>query len=469
MSQLPFDWSPAEKAPPGPPTTVSEVCAQIAVALARGVADPLHVEGEVVSHVERRGHWYFTLRDDHASLSCVMWASDVRKCRHPLRDGDAVVATGSITHWAKHGRTQLRVQQVAPAGAGARQAAFRALCDALREKGWFDESAKQGLPRCPGRVCVLTSEAGAAIHDVCHTAAVRWPACRLLLVDVPVQGPRAAAVIARTIARIDNDAGIGVDAILLTRGGGAREDLDCFDDPGLAQAIHDCRTPIVAAIGHESDTTIAELVADRRAATPTQAVMLLLPDVDDERQRVDLFRQSLWRLAARHHDRERIHLSAMESGLAGGIGRRLKSSAADLAGREADLLRRQPHRVLAERRAVVAAASARLQAAAASVVGRSANTLAGLDLTAALRQRLEAATSALGAAGRVLDAVGPTAILERGYSVTMTDRHELVRHGADCRVGQRLRTILASGEIESEVTAVKAGTQASPDLPSRHA
>ncbi|MDP7069869.1 MAG: exodeoxyribonuclease VII large subunit [Phycisphaerales bacterium] len=466
MNQLPFDWKPAERPSERPAMTVTDLARRIAAALEQGVPDPVRVQGEVAAFSERRGHWYFTLRDDEASIQCVMWASDVRRGARAIAMGDVVRADGTVVHWAPQGRTQVRVRSVSPVGAGDRLAAFRRLCEELRGMGWFDESARAPLPEVPRRVALLTSAAGAAVHDVRAEARRRWPACRIDLIDVPVQGEGAAARMAEVIGRVDAEAGtLGIDALILTRGGGSAEDLQAFNERVLAEAVHAASVPIVAAIGHESDTTIAELVADRRASTPTQAVMVLLPDREEEAQRLTLLRESLDRRLRALVSAFRERSSRADAALQAARRLRLAAASQRLARGEAAMLSRRPHATLAAHRAIASQCAARLEQCMLKRVTAGRAALASLPLDRVARHRIEQSEARLRQRVRVLEAVGPESVLARGFSLTRTAAGAVVRDASDVRPGEELDTRVASGTIRSIV----AGESQQGDLPSPHA
>ena len=269
-----FSGDPDDGDGADPVLTVSELSGMIQTALEARLPASIQVTGQLGNLTKRR-HWYFSLKDDDAVVSCVMWMSAVRRQRDDINDGDAVIATGRVSYYGPQGRTQLYVESLRPLGVGSLHRRFEALCTELREAGYFAPERKCALPSFPRRIAVITSATGAAIQDVTDTAARRCPATALTLVDVKVQGKDAAGQIARAIHHVDRRAEeLGIDAIIVTRGGGSMEDLWAFNEREVADAALACHTPLVAAIGHESDTTIIELVADARAATPTQAVML---------------------------------------------------------------------------------------------------------------------------------------------------------------------------------------------------
>ncbi|MEM8756345.1 MAG: exodeoxyribonuclease VII large subunit [Planctomycetota bacterium] len=473
--RLPFDASKARasagRSSPGEPVgtgsgprdepvlAVSQATARIGDAIDRGLPATIRVRGEV-SNFRERTHWYFDLKDDRSLLGCVCFASSARRIRVEPKDGTEVVATGRVEFYAPSGRVSLIVSRLEAEGAGASEQAFQALLAEVTRLGWTDPERKRPVPRIARRVAVITSRSGAALHDVINTMARRSPGTEICLVDRRMQGPGAAAEIAQAVRAV-NRIGLseGIDTILLTRGGGSAEDLGAFNDRDLAAEIVLSELPVVAAIGHETDTTIAELVADLRAATPTQAAVLVTPDT-----------QALV---------EELDRRARRLVLAG--GRRLGSSVAALDRAAASRALRRPEQMIANRRDALARGGTRLSRAAvsrlhgdAARLDRLAARLAAAHpaaqeasrqaqraerfgaarsrLAAAMHARLTAAARSLDAADRELAAIGPMTVLERGYSITTDERTgAVVRSRADAAPGQRLRTRLADGEISSIV------------------
>ncbi|MCH2147537.1 MAG: exodeoxyribonuclease VII large subunit, partial [Phycisphaerales bacterium] len=232
-------------------------------------------------------HWYFSLVDEDAKIDCAMWSSktaSVTRTGWQPKQGDVVNVKGTIGHYGKFGKTQLYVDSLKlfQDEKGKLQREFEALVKLLRGKGYFDVAHKLALPAYPQKIAVVTSATSAAVQDVIATANQRCPSVELLIVNVPVQGDASAPAVAKAINKLSSIANRdGIDAIIVTRGGGAMEDLWAFNDAAVAEATYKASVPIVAAIGHESDTTIIELVADVRASTPTQAVMALIPDSEE--------------------------------------------------------------------------------------------------------------------------------------------------------------------------------------------
>ncbi len=463
MAQLPLGWNPGESTPrtrpsppPDEPLTVSELSTSIVEALER-LPSTLRVRGEI-SNLSTRRHWYFSLKDEHALIGCVMWSSRTRGVETMPAEGDEVEVSGHIAHYAPQGRTQFIVERLRPAGAGALRARFEALCAELREAGWFDEDRKQPLPLLPRRIAVVTSGTSAALTDVVRTARERCPGVSLLVVDVRVQGDEAAGQVAEAVRRIDaHRATLGVDAVLVTRGGGSPEDLQAFNEREVAGAVHACSLPVVAAIGHESDTTIVELVADRRASTPTQAVMHLLPDAGELRQQVD-DRAARLRLLSRQLVRHEVDRIAR-------AGERLRRSV-ELEGQRrrttvqrlaTELARRRPDVLLQQRHARLQVVGQRLQSSLRRRLdaGRSRLQRAAAGLPRIVQHDVTRRRDRLDTLDRTLQAMGPVSVLERGFSMTTDESGAVVRTTAGVEPGVRLVTHLVDGRIETLVESVE--------------
>lgn len=434
--------------------TVGQLSELIRQTLEGRIASPLRVVGEVSNFTDRK-HWFFSLKDEDAVIGCVAWASSAARIRTTPHDGDEVVATGYVSHYGPQGRTQLYVSSIEPVGAGSLEQQFRALCEELRAAGYFDDSHKVRLPAYPRRIAVITSKTSAALQDVLATSRDRWVGVELLVVDARMQGDGAADELARTIRRLDAHAGrLGVDAILVTRGGGSLEDLWTFNERIVAEATFACRTPIVAAIGHESDTTVIELVADVRAATPTQAIMRLIPDAVDIRRQLDhqyarLRALMQRRLELAHHRMHVIERSAVfrdPAQLQDLWSRRIDDVARAL--RESvrgTLHRRERHLEEMDRRFGRVRPTARMAHHREQLRGSARR------LRQAIRWRLERESSGIDAVMRSLSAIDPTAVLRRGYSMTYTDDGRIVRSAGDVTSGDVLRTRLGDGDVRSSV------------------
>lgn len=464
-----FDPERAAGAPPGAqaapegerPLTVGQLCELIGQALQAGTPRSVRVVGEISGFTDRT-HWYFSLKDASGVIGCVMFASAARGVGFRPANGQEVVATGRVEFYGKQGRTQVYVTRLEPVGAGALELAYRRLCEEIRALGWFEESRKRPVPAMARKVAVVTSRTGAALQDVLDTLRRRAPFVEVVFVDTRVQGEAAAPEVARAIDAVSRNAErLGIDALILTRGGGSMEDLWAFNEKVVAEAIVRCRVPVVAAIGHETDTTIAELVADLRAATPTQAAMRASPDRAALAEQVDRaqarLRVGLQRYAA--HERQRLRAVARHpffrdpSGALRGPrerlatrGTRLRTALRERVGRDrlrverltVRLSRVRPEAVQAVRTARLAAAERRLAHAMAQSVAHRREGLEALD--------------------RALRISGPPSVLQRGYSITQRADGTVVVAPGDVRAGDRLRTRLKAGSVESVVEGKAAKT-----------
>lgn len=461
-------------APPSGLITVSQLALLIQRTLADHMPAGLKVVGEI-SQFRDRTHWYFDLKDESAVVSCVMWQSAARKAGFVPAVGQKVVLSGRVDFYQGQGRTQFMADRIEPVGVGALDLAFRKLCDELRALGWFEQERKRPLPMFPRRVAVITSRTGAALQDVIDTVARRCPALSLALVDVRVQGDGAAEQVARAIRAVGaSRARLGIDVILVTRGGGSMEDLWAFNDRALAEAIIKSPVPVVAAIGHETDTTIAELVADLRCATPTQAAMRIAPDASGLRDQLhslgrrlstNLTRQvridaERLRGAARHSffidphrmiDERREDLLGASRDLRRAALQWLHDRSRRLEALSQRIERHRPGAVYASREARLHALESRLRTAAAAAVQRTDLPVLAKDLTRSIRLALDTLAGRLESAARGLDLVGPHSVLKRGYSVTLTPDGSVVRSAAAMSAGQVIQTRLADGSFRSVV------------------
>ncbi len=451
-----------------PSESVSQLAERIKGAL-EGLGSTVRVRGEI-SNFSQRNHWYFSLKDENAVIGCAMWQSDVARQLRAAngwmpKEGEAVVATGSVSFWAPQGRTQLYVRSLERVGMGTLQERFEALCRELREAGAFDEGRKRPLPAFPRRIAIVTSAKGAALQDCLRTAKNRLPAIELVLVDVRVQGEGAAEEVARAVRALDRASGrLGIEAIVVTRGGGSIEDLWAFNERVVAEAILARRNvPVVAAIGHESDTTIAELVADRRASTPTQAITLLVPDREELGEQLDQMgdrlasgakrllrsRRDLLQAVARHpflrSPLAPVH-AARES--LGGLRTSLDRAIAWRVDRERQ---RQGHLAT---QIVGLQPATRLRIAADALLQRRRR------LTLALERTVRSARDGLLARERQLEALGPSQVLARGFSYTLTEEGKVLRSVDEARSGMHLTTVVADGSVRS-VVADRSGRTAS--------
>lgn len=422
----------APKAQPGDrPMSVADLLGVIKTAVNDAIPGKVRVVGEV-SNLSDRNHWFFSLKDGQAVIRCVMFASAAKAVRFKARDGVEVVATGRVDVYPAQGQVQLYVDKLEPVGVGELELRLRELINELRGEGYFDPEHKQPLPAIPTRIAVVTSRSAAALQDVIDTTARRWGGCELVLVDVRVQGEAAAPQIAEAINRLSkHGTHLGIDAIILTRGGGSIEDLWAFNERVVADAVWDCKLPIVAAIGHETDVTVAELVADERCATPTQAAMTLVPDRAMMARQVGQASQRLSLALRRRAEQERQRLTAIQRHPAFARPERLVGQ----AQQRLDNLTQHLARALP---AVVAGLTPRLDALTKA-------------MPQAMRRRVSREAEALDALSRELDAVGPSSVLSRGFTYTLGPDGQVLRSAEAASAAGQLTTVFGDGRVDSTV------------------
>ncbi|MBK7405357.1 MAG: exodeoxyribonuclease VII large subunit [Phycisphaerales bacterium] len=472
MGRLPFDpnkmrakTTPGAPATPAPkpaeaPLTVSRLASLIQAALEHHLPARIRVTGEI-SGARRSTHLYFSLKDAEALVGAVLFASNLRKLAIEPKDGQQVIATGRIEFYPPQGRLTLIVESLEPAGQGAHDLRFRQLCEELRQLGWFDPARKRPIPTFPRRVAVVTSRTGAALQDVLATMAKRCPAVDVAVLPVLVQGEAAARQVAAAIRFLSkHHSTLGIDALIVTRGGGSPEDLAAFNDRDLAEAILNCPIPVVAAIGHETDTTIAELVADERCATPTQAAVRLTPDRAALNRQLDALASRCKTHLARalRFERQRLATAARHPVLADPHGAtrlatdRVHRVRAQLASAAASALQTRYRRLDA-----TSLRHERQNPRELLTAARAAHDSQRRRLDTALRHLSASRAAAVESLARRLDSVGPAAVLRRGYSCTRRADGTILRAADQVAPGDRVTTLLASGAFDSLVASTAPG------------
>ena len=298
-----------------PSFSVAELNTAVGNLLERGFAPRFLVEATVSRPQLKKGHLWLTLTDGEASISAVAWASQLRQLRYRPEDGDGVTVVGKLNFWAARASLNVQVLDIRPSlSTVLRQ--FELVRRRLEEAGLLDITRRRPLPRQPRTLAVLTSAPSSALADMLRTASERWPMTRLLVVPIPVQGS-VAARIREVLGRLAEEAStLGLDALVLARGGGSREDLAVFDDEDLCRDLAAFPVPVVTGLGHEDDLTVADLVADHRAATPTAAIVALLPDRHVALRELQQQRQRLRDLRSRWLERQHQRLLDRRQALA---------------------------------------------------------------------------------------------------------------------------------------------------------
>ena len=415
---------------------------------------PLWIEGEVSNLARpRSGHLYFSLKDAHCQVRCAMFRMHNRHLDFEPANGTQVMAQARASLYPERGEFQLLVQYLEEAGAGALRRAFEALKVRLAGEGLFDEAAKRPIPKAPARIGIITSPSGAALHDVLTVMRRRFPGVHAILYPVPVQGAGAASRIAEMIDRAAARA--ECDVLVLARGGGSLEDLWCFNEEPVARAIHRCTIALVTGIGHEVDVSIADLVADRRASTPTAAAELVTPDAMQWREDLQRARLRLGRLMRRRIEDHRARVKWLTRALTD-PQRRVQ----DLSQRLDELLARALRAVLhapERKRSALRAVSGRLYRQSPSSVLHASRVRAdalGARLRRSVHQGVQARRLRLQSLCRALGAVGPQQTLDRGYAIVSRRRDGAVlREASQVEPGEHIDARLARGTVEGTVTA----------------
>jgi exodeoxyribonuclease VII large subunit len=434
---LPRPLPPPAPAPPRP-YTVSEL---------------LSVAGEIGRFDRHGGHGYFTLKDRTGCLSAIIFASDLDRIPFEVRPGLEVVARGSLDLYAPQGKFQLKVSRIDPVGAGALQLAFEQLKAKLAAEGLFDPARKRRLPLLATRLAIVTSPTGAAIRDILKVVRRRFADVSVTIYPVRVQGVGAAAEIASGIDALNRRGGF--DAVIVARGGGSPEDLAPFNDEAVARALARSTIPTISAVGHETDVTIADLVADLRAPTPSAAAEIVVERKADLARRIEHARLRLPRTIAAALALRRARLLSLSR--AEGLLRfryrlrELKERVAQGRGALCAVLEHRPRR-FAER---VASARRRLEDfARIAELARKRDRVARFE--GALAERMQGALrrggERLASNIRKLELVSPLAILARGYAVAFKEgSRQPLLSSAGLRAGQRIRVKLHEGEIRAVV------------------
>lgn len=369
------------------------------------------VRGELSNYkIYPSGHHYFTLKDSESSLKCVMFKSSALKLRFKPENGMSVTAFGRVSVYPRDGAYQLYCTGIMPEGTGDLQVAFEQLKKKLDEEGLFDASHKKPLPLYPEKIAVITSSAGAAVHDMIRILSHRWPMTKVLLLPVRVQGSEAPAEIAGAIRYANRHA--LADLIITGRGGGSIEDLWAFNDERVARAIYASSIPVISAVGHEPDVTISDYVADRRASTPSNAAEIAVPDASEERTALE----SYGIRASQAIDKQVKHLRTELKSLS--TRRVMQDAGAYLDDRRIELDHMRD----------------KLAASMEAQLAQKAREQAGL--------------------AAALDAMSPLRVLMRGYAIAAQESGETVRSVKQLQSGQSLRLRVSDGSAKCTVNEI---------------
>ena len=366
------------------------------------------ISGEISNFTDhyRSGHLYFSLKDDKSVLKAVMFASAARRLKFRPKDGMKVLIRGRVSVYEPSGQYQLYAEDMQPEGMGALSLAFQQLKDRLSQEGLFDADHKREIPAFPQRIGVITSPTGAAVQDILQITGRRWPLAEIVLAPVLVQGEQAPGQIVEALQEMDRRR--ACDVIILGRGGGSLEDLWAFNEEAVARAVYACSIPVVSAVGHETDFTICDFVADLRAPTPSAAAELCTPDWREELAQVlsynRYFREESTKLV--EYLRQSVDLLV-----------------------ETPLLKR-PEEILAQRREMVEGLSRRMGEC--------------------MQHRLTREQGRLSALSGTLDALSPLKVLSRGYAIVKKDG-QVIKRASDVSPGDRIAIRLAEGTLSAEI------------------
>jgi len=412
--------------------SVSELNRKARALLEKGMAR-LWVEGEI-SNMARpgSGHIYFSLKDETAQVSAAWFRQRQRGPAIGFKNGDKVLAYGRVSIYEARGNYQLIVEQMEPAGEGVLKQRFEALKKKLLAEGLFDEDRKQALPPIPSRIGVITSPSGAAIRDVVSVLGRRFPAVPVVVYPAAVQGDAAPGeLIDALTTAIRRDE---CDVLIIGRGGGSLEDLWAFNDEQLARAIADCPIPVVSAVGHEVDFTIADFVADVRAPTPSGAAEIVVPDQQDWLRRISALAARIARVGERTVEDRAQQVDWFSSRMVTAIRRQILSHRHDVQILRGELVQLSP----------------------AVSVQRSIARLAGLRqrLGTGAHESLSNLKHRVALLGRALHSVSPLATLDRGYAIILDPDGKAMTDAATASTGDEIRARLSKGELIANVTKV---------------
>ncbi|HUU58997.1 MAG TPA: exodeoxyribonuclease VII large subunit [Phycisphaerae bacterium] len=486
------DESPGSDAAPGAaavrlpePMTVSALLARVKRALGDALPQRVQVVGEISNFkLHSSGHMYFRLKDAETAVDAVMFRTAAAGLKFTPADGLEVVAEGRVDVYEARGQLQLYVERITPKGAGALELAFRQLQEKLQREGLFDPARKKPLPRFPRAIGVVTAATGAAVRDIARTLVRRWPAAAVYLVATLVQGEGAAEQIAEAVRLLDANADrYGIDVIIVGRGGGSLEDLWAFNEEIVARAIFAAETPVISAVGHEVDVSISDLVADVRAATPTGAAELAVPDrtevrrnvmdlagrgrraVEDDlqaaRAALDAVRRSVVFRDPTHRSRMQMQrVDELSHRLRAGLRERLARGRGRLEPAANRLASQHPTRLHERARGRIESLVHRLAWALGGRTKRAGDRLAesrGRLWAVHPVGRVRLARQQVAAAARQLEAMSYRSVVSRGFTVTRGPEGRILRSAGEVRPGDGIETELVDGRIASRVGGTSEG------------
>ncbi len=436
---------------PNPALSVSQLNQQARLLLEKNFG-MITVEGEISNFARpSSGHWYFTLKDSGAQVRCALFRNRNTFLKYRPKNGDLVRLRARVSLYEGRGEFQLIGDYLEEAGSGALQAAFDALKQRLQLEGLFDPAHKRSLPGLPRHIGIITSPTGAALRDILSVLKRRFAAIPVTLYPALVQGDEAAKQLRSALALANRDQ--RCDVLIISRGGGSLEDLWPFNDEALARAIFSSNIPVVSAVGHEVDFSIADFVADQRAATPSAAAELVSPDAAQLGAQFRDSRQRLVNQISRRLIREKERLNWLSQRLKH-PGQRLQEQTQQLDNLELRLHRAMQRRLFNEQQREAQLRQRLARQNPLRTLGEEQTQVQQLSLRLCqgMQRRLDAAKQSLAAMARELHAVSPLATLERGYAIITTPDQTVITQADKIKVGDNVEARLANGRLRCTVT-----------------
>ncbi|WP_395318355.1 exodeoxyribonuclease VII large subunit [Fructilactobacillus frigidiflavus] len=415
----------------------------------------VYLTGELSNWRKRPGHQYFVIKDDHSVISAVMWKGAFAKVKFEPEEGMKVLITGRVTSFAKSGQYQIYVEAMQPDGVGNLYLAYEQLKKKLYAEGLFDESHKQPIPQYPKRIAVVTSQSGAVIRDIIDAVRKRDPHIQVVLYPAAVQGEGAAQEIANQIKNVNQNGNF--DTLIIGRGGGSIEDLWPFNEEVVARAIYDSHIPVISSVGHQTDNTIADFVADQRASTPTQAGVIASPELTDvisnirnlqnslensmrnlikmEQQKLNHLQQSyVFRDPSRLYESYSQQVDLLSDKLLNVFKEQLQQKAGRLALNRSELAGASPRNLVDKYQNQLNYLNANLQQ----------------NIKAVYQTKKDQLTNKVDA----LDHLSPLKIMARGYGMVKDPQNQIIKKVTDVKIGETITVDLSDGSIEADVSKI---------------
>lgn len=415
----------------------------------------VYLTGELSNWRKRPGHQYFVIKDDHSVISAVMWKGAFAKVKFEPEEGMKVLITGRVTSFAKSGQYQIYVEAMQPDGVGNLYLAYEQLKKKLYAEGLFDESHKQPIPQYPKRIAVVTSQSGAVIRDIIDAVRKRDPHIQVVLYPAAVQGEGAAQEIANQIKNVNQNGNF--DTLIIGRGGGSIEDLWPFNEEVVARAIYDSQIPVISSVGHQTDNTIADFVADQRASTPTQAGVIASPELTDvisnirnlqnslensmrnlikmEQQKLNHLQQSyVFRDPSRLYESYSQQVDLLSDKLLNVFKEQLQQKAGRLALNRSELAGASPRNLVDKYQNQLNYLNANLQQ----------------NIKAVYQTKKDQLTNKVDA----LDHLSPLKIMARGYGMVKDPQNQIIKKVTDVKIGETITVDLSDGSIEADVSKI---------------